>query len=129
MKISAEIFKDAYRVSKEVYEKRMTTSDGILELFQILKMNKGSAMFYITIFDHMMEGRNYTRTINVPSMEFFLKGILNDYGTNSLSNALVALKKHIEYFEKVLQVNMVKIREVYQRYLIKVNPALISNFE
>ena len=49
-------------------------------------------------------------------MKYYLENISLDYGPSKLSIALSSLLKHIEYFEKVENVNMHSVRKVYQSY-------------
>jgi len=116
MKISPELTPVAYEISKKFYEKRMTFSEGQKVIAGDKKMNKNSAADYINDFKGLIEGRRFTRTLNAYSMEYFLEHLFNDYGTQGLTDALTALKEHIEYNEGIQKVRMHKMRDIYEKY-------------
>ncbi|MCW3109880.1 MAG: hypothetical protein JWQ09_4386 [Segetibacter sp.] len=117
MKISTELTPLAYDVSKKVYEKTLTFSEGQKIVVGDKKMNPNSAADYINNFRCLVEGKRFTRTLNAFSMEYFLENISNDYGNAKLSNALFALKEHVEYYEGIQKVRMHKMRVIYDKYL------------
>ncbi|HEX8279090.1 MAG TPA: HNH endonuclease [Segetibacter sp.] len=116
MKISTELTPLAYNISKKVYEKQLTFSEGQKIAVGDNKMNKNSAADYINDFRCLIEGKRFTRTLNAYSMEYFLEHIFNDFGAQGLTNALTALKEHIEYYEDLQKVRMHKMRDIYEKY-------------
>ena len=120
MKISTELTPLAYDTSKKVYEKRITFSEGQKIVVGEDIMNKNSAADYINDFRCLVEGKRFTRTLNAFSMEYFLEHIFNDYGVQGLTNALTALKEHIEYYEGIQKIRMHKMRDIYEKYLAAV---------
>lgn len=116
MKISKEITVVAYELSKKVFEGKLTFKEGQTQLVGNNRMNPNSAADYINNFRCMIEGKRFTRTNNAYSIEYFLENFYKDYGATGLSNALTALKLHIEYYEDVQKVVMHKIRDIYARY-------------
>lgn len=122
LKVTKEIIIDAYEISKTVYERKLLKAEGIKILSENNRMNSGTANFYITIFDRMMHGENYTRTVNVASMEYFLTKIHSDFGKFALSLGLLTLQQHITYFESGHKGKMKKMREVFQRYSLINDP-------
>lgn len=117
MKIPQELTPLAYELSKQVFEGKLTFKEGQQQLVGDNRMNSNSAADYINNFRCMVEGRRFTRTNNAYSMEFFFDNIYKDYGSPGLSNALTALRLHIEYYEDIQKVVMHKMRDIYAKYL------------
>ena len=122
MKITIELIAACYEIAKKVYEKEVYTSqnEGIKDLVARFNMNKSSATVYVRVFEHLMEGERFTRTLSTKSMEYYLENIFKDYGPSKLSVALSSLLKHIEYFEKIENVNMRSVRKVYESYFSEI---------
>lgn len=116
MKIPKELTPLAYELSKKVFEGKLTFKEGQEQLVGDNSMNPNSAADYINNFRCMVEGRRFTRTNNAYSMEYFFDNIYKDYGSTGLSNALTALRLHIEYYEGIQKVNMKKMRSIYDKY-------------
>jgi hypothetical protein len=117
MKIPKELTPLAYDLSKKVFEGKLTFKEGQHQLVGDNKMNPNSAADYINNFRCMLEGKRFTRTNNAYSMEYFFDNIYKDYGSTELSNALTALRLHIEYYEDIQKVVMHKMRAIYTKYL------------
>lgn len=117
MKIPNELTPLAYELSKKVFEGKLTFKEGQEELVGDNRMNPNSAADYINNFRCMVEGKRFTRTNNAYSMEYFFDNIYKDYGSPGLSNALKALRLHIEYYEDIQKVVMHKMRDIYAKYL------------
>jgi 5-methylcytosine-specific restriction protein A len=117
MKIPEELTSTAYEISKRVYEKKLTLKEGKELLVGANRMNSNSASDYINNFRYLIEGKRFTRTNNAYSMEYYFDKIYKDYGSEGLSNALNALRLHIEYYEGIQKVNMKSMRNIYNKYL------------
>ena len=98
LKISNEMVERVYEYSKMVYEKKITLAEAKERVNMETGMNQGSAQNHIIDFKCMMNGERYTRTINLYATEYFFKKIYEDYGCKLLNNAIVATKKHIDYY-------------------------------
>jgi 5-methylcytosine-specific restriction enzyme A len=122
MKISENLIPLAYSISRKVYENKLSNSEGKNLLSTNNQMNPNSAADYINNFKCLMEGNRFTRTLNASSMQFFLEHIFNDFGESKLSNALSALKQHIEYYESIQKskVRLHKMRGIYDKYLVAI---------
>lgn len=122
MKIPKEVIPIAYSVSKKVYNKEISFSEGKTTLSVSASMNASSAADYINNFKYLIEGKRFTRTLNVFSMEYFLENILEDFGITTLEKALYALKEHIEYYEDIQKTNVTlhKMRDIHARFLAKI---------
>ncbi|MEC3908375.1 HNH endonuclease [Tamlana sp. 2201CG12-4] len=116
MKIPKELIPLAYQLSKKVYENSLSLKEAKSLIVGDNKMNSNSAADYINNFRCLIEGKKFTRTLNAFSMEYFFDNIFKDYGLNGLSNALIALQTHIEYYENIQNVKMHKMREIYTKY-------------
>ncbi len=116
MKIPKELTPLAYELSKKVFEGKLTFKEGQEQLVGDNRMNPNSAADYINNFRCMVEGRRFTRTNNAYSMEYFFDNLYKDYGSTGLSNALTALRLHIEYYEGIQKVNMKSMRSIYDKY-------------
>ena len=106
----------AYMLSKKVYEGKITFIQARDQLVGEDRMNKNSAADYINNFRYMKEGKRFTRTLNAFSMEYYFENIYNDYGSPGLSQALIALKRHIDYYEDIQKVRMHNMRTIYEKY-------------
>lgn len=130
MKISEEIIPEAYNISQKVYEKEITPTEGKRMLSVNNKINENSAGDYINNFKYLLEDRVFQRTLNTASMDYFLENIYKDYGIQKLSNALSALKKHINYYEKSQKTTMHLMRMLLEKYNNKIRvPVLVSNID
>jgi 5-methylcytosine-specific restriction enzyme A len=118
MKIPRELTPIAYELSKKVFEGELTFKEGQKQLVGDKRINSNSAADYINNFRCMVEGKRFTRTNNAYSMEYFCDNIYKDFGSVGLSNALNALKLHIEYYEGIQKVVMHKMREIYDKYKV-----------
>lgn len=118
MKIPVELTPIAYQVAKQVFEGKITFKVGQMELVGQGRMNKNSAADYINNFRMMVEGKRFTRTNNAYSMAYFFDHLYQDYGAKVLSDALNALKLHIEYYEGIQKVTMHKMRGIHEKYSI-----------
>jgi hypothetical protein len=116
MRISSKLIAEAYRASKLYYEQQMGRQEAIEYLFT-RGMAKGSAMIYLQVYQHLIVGDRFTRTISGESFDCFLDGIHKDSGAVQLGLALNALDKHIQYFEKSQNSTMHLVKAVYNKYL------------
>jgi 5-methylcytosine-specific restriction enzyme A len=115
MRINSILVPIIYRISKQFYNGTVTFSEA-KEVLANNNMNSSSAGDYLYNFRYLMEGQKMTRAMNAFSMEYFLDNIFKDYGYARLSNALVSLESHIEYYENLRGTTMKKLRTIYARY-------------
>lgn len=115
-KITDEVVRAAYGVAKKVYEKSISPSDGIKVLESEHGMNSKSAVDYIYNYQYMIEGRRFARTTNAFATRYYLEKILEDSGRNKLLSALSALRQHIDYYETVVNANVVTRRKIYDEF-------------
>lgn len=115
-KITLNEISVAYELSKKLYQKDISQREAITKVNEI-GMNVGSAKMYFLIFESLMNGENFKRTINAPSFDYYLDKIYLDFGKIKLEKALSALNKHIKYFEDVQDSRMIKVRRIHEKYL------------
>jgi 5-methylcytosine-specific restriction protein A len=114
--ISKSQIEATYAIAKRVYAGELQKAEGAKLLNQQHGMNVGSARFCIEIFQHMLKGLKFTRTINAIATDYYLTNIYNDYGSESLGQAISAIQKHIEYFEGLGKGKPRKLREIVNRH-------------
>ncbi len=117
MKIPNDLSSLAYKLSKQVFEEKLTVKEGQQQLVGNNRMNPSSALDYIRIFRSLQEGKVFKRTLSASSMEYYLNNINKDYGSPILSKALTALINHIEYYESCHEGKMHKMRNIHAKYL------------
>jgi 5-methylcytosine-specific restriction protein A len=79
-------------------------------------MNPASARDYIKNFSQLMGGLIFHRTMNVFATDYYFTNIYKDFGVGSLSQALSAVTKHIEYYEGLRPIRLNRLREVVERH-------------
>jgi hypothetical protein len=81
--------------------------------------NKTGAKWTLPIFNALMSGECYYRTMSKLQTEIFLDNILNDHGMDILKQALQSVEKHLEYIQNKIQKEMPGIQEIYNKFLLK----------
>jgi 5-methylcytosine-specific restriction enzyme A len=71
MKITTEMIKAGYAVSKDVYHRKISRNDAIDKLVKEYGMNRGSASDTLVNFKKMINGERYIRTNNAEQTEYF----------------------------------------------------------
>jgi 5-methylcytosine-specific restriction protein A len=99
-----------------VYYNRLKLTEARNRLVEDHGMNSNSAVDYLLSFRHFLEGERYTRTNNAFASEYFINAIYNDYGSTELTNALKALKLHIEYYEDLQKITMHKQKMILDKF-------------
>lgn len=116
MKIPKYLIPLAYKVSRKVYDGEISHSAGVKLLVGDDLMNQNSASDYIYNFRCLMEGREFSRTLNKDSMEYFFENIFKDFGPSGLEKPLSALMKHIGYYEGQQKTTMREMRRIHAKY-------------
>lgn len=68
MKIPDKIIPDIYEVAKQVFEKKLSLTEGAELLSSRHKMNNTSARIYINDFKSLIAGKEFKRTLNAYSI-------------------------------------------------------------
>ena len=118
MKLNLAEIEIIYDYADRFYRKEITLSNAVSEL-QNKGINKNSAVDYLYNFSHLVNGRVFTRTMNLLSTKYFLDRILEKYGSIGLKNALQSLSLHIDYYEGITKGNVIKPKELLNEYFEK----------
>lgn len=106
----------SYDYAKKVHQHQKELNSALDKIVQISNMDRGSAIAYINAFRKMMEGSEYTRTINLMATEYFLSHILSDYGKQQLELAIRSVKLHVKYYKKIKNVYLRSTNELADRF-------------
>jgi 5-methylcytosine-specific restriction enzyme A len=106
MKITLEMSKGAYEISKKIHSGQMTRNEGKVKINRVTGMSEGSAQAFITIFLAMMNGEEYKRAFNNDTNKFLLESIRKDYGEDYFKKALKAVQGHIDYYSTLGKGNL-----------------------
>ena len=117
LKITPELVRLAYKQCRKVAAGKLTKKQARDILTKDGRMKPTTANDFIYNFQHLLEGKRYTRTFNQYSIEYFVKNIRKDY-PREFKNALYALSQHIHYYESVSKQKskMVGTRIILQKY-------------
>lgn len=117
MKVPPQIIPEIYDHAKNVYENKLTLTNAKKLLYSKYELNENTARDFINNFRYLMDGILFHRKLSATSITYFFEHIYSDYGPQRLSNALKALKLHIEYHENIQKVSMHKMGEIYLKFL------------
>lgn len=131
--ITEDQAQSAYRVARAVYEGVIAEAAGAAEL-ETIGMNRSSATDYIRNFKQMMVGRQYHRTLNTYSTEYYLDQILAEFGAETATKALAAVRSHLEYYEKLGRGRLLGLSVLCDSFEMKVGrhddlPSIDKKFE
>jgi 5-methylcytosine-specific restriction protein A len=106
----------ASKVASRVYAGLITRNEGIAILVEGHGINSASASDFIADYKYLMNGKELKRTMSAPAMNYFLEQILVEHGAKGLAQALMSLRLHIEYYEGQSETNMLKMRDVAEKF-------------
>lgn len=98
-KITSDMAICAYKIANDVFNNKLTRTEGKTEIARLSGMGVGSAGDYITVFLSMMDGQCYKRTINLFATEYYLEHIGIDYGIEAQQRAAKAVSEHVQYYK------------------------------
>lgn len=110
-----EYIESTYHYANMVFDGRLSKKDAAQELVK-RGMKYASAIINIDVFDHMLNGQLFTRTLSSPTFEYFLNKIQLDFGQEALNKSLDALEQHIPYLEGTRTSKMHTVRKIYLKY-------------
>jgi hypothetical protein len=96
--INQEMIAASYDYAKKLYHKQISQGKALDNIVAISDMHRGSALAYISDFQHMMEGKEYQRTMKTNATQYYLENIYKDYGIESLRLAVNAVDQHTKYY-------------------------------
>jgi len=106
----------AAKVSSRVYAGLMTKKEGIALLVENHGINASTASDFIADYKNLLNGKEFKRTMSAPAMKCFLEQILAEHKSAGLAQALKSLRLHIKYYEGLSKTNMLKMREVAEKF-------------
>lgn len=110
-----EYIENTYQYAKMVFDGKLAKKEAAQELVK-QGMKYSSAIINIDVFDHMLNGQMFTRTLSSSTFEYFLDNILVDFGQETLNKCLDALEQHIPYLEGTRTSKMHRVRKIYHKY-------------
>jgi len=102
----------AFKIADNVYNKRMTLTEGRNWLVDNCGFNPNTAADLINDFRYLMNGESYERTLNGFYTAYYLQNIYEAYGQDRLGKAISALEQHIDYYEGHYKATMHKLRGI-----------------
>lgn len=101
MRITEQMSGHAYAIARDVYKGAITRARGLARLVDRVHMNEASASSLIDNFRSMLNGDEYQRTMNYYTTNLYLEHIRSDFGAAEFRNALLALEKHLDYYDSL----------------------------
>lgn len=106
----------AFKIANDVYNGRMSHTEGRNWLATHCGFNGSTAADLIADFRYLMNGESFERKLNRFYADYFLHQIFELYGPVGLDNALKALTQHVHYYEGQSKTTMHVMRELIIRY-------------
>ncbi len=116
MRISEQQVEAACSVAEQVHDGQIRISEGVEKLAGEYGINPASARDFIYDYRCLAEGRVFHRAMSAPAMRHFVSRIVEKRGPEGASNALAALRSHIEYYEQHYKVTMHALRSVADEF-------------
>ena len=127
MKIDLPVIKTLYSYAEKFYSKEISLKEAQSEL-EKLGINKNSAVDYLYNYGNLLEGKVFTRTMNVISTRYYLDNIYSKLGIDALKKALQSVSLHIDYYEGITEGNVVKRKELLNEYLERYDSIIDAYF-
>ncbi len=96
-KYTVREFKPSYELGIEVYNKEISIKDAVAELVDDYQVDEGSAKMFIDFLQHMLNEKEYKRTLSNPHVEYYTNRIFEDFEVKKLKTFLKGLELHIKY--------------------------------
>ena len=116
MQITMRQIEAAYEVATQVFERKIAVETGARSLQKIHGLNVRSARDIINDHRLMLQGKEFQRTMSAPAIDYFLTRIAAARGLMAVTLAIKAVYKHIDYYERIRQVNLRALRTVVGRH-------------
>ncbi|MFF2094146.1 hypothetical protein [Paenibacillus sp. NPDC058174] len=114
--INAEMVTVSYDYAKKIYKGQIDQDKALNYITTSSDMDRGSALTYVYVFKHMMEGSEYRRTMNTAATRYYLSMIFLDFGENQLINAISAVRQHVEYYRAQRNGNLRAIESLVREF-------------
>lgn len=107
-----------YSVAEQFHDRKITLKEA-KEILANQNINKSSATDYLYNYSNLINGKIFTRTMNIASTKYYLEKILETKGEKTLKKALASLSLHIDYYEGVTGSSIKKRKDILNEYLEK----------
>jgi 5-methylcytosine-specific restriction protein A len=121
-KITNSLVHESYALGKKYISGEISLAEAKERLINN-GMSDSSSAGYIYFLRNLVHGKLNTRTINGYATDYFLNKILEDYGQEGLSNALLSQDQHLDYYEGKSGSPVHERREIFEKYLKKLDVA------
>lgn len=91
----------AEKIASEVYDERLTSTQGVEFLAETHKINPETARRFINSYRHMVQGQVFKSTMKPEDLNIFLSKIHEKRGHIAHTLAIHASKQHIIYYEQI----------------------------
>ena len=122
MRIGMPQIEASYEIAKQVFESNLTKKMGAEKLHGLHGMNLASARDFIEIYRCMRNGALFQRTMNAEATDYYLKQIETQSGVMALSQALISVRSHIEYYEALRNIKLQTLRAIVEGYAERTAP-------
>ena len=116
MRIEMPQIEASYETAKQVFESKLSKKAGAEQLHELHGMNLASARDFIEIYRCMRNGALFQRTMNVAATDYYLKQIETQSGVKALSQALISVRSHIEYYEALRKTKLQTLRAIVESF-------------
>lgn len=123
-KIGEEQIHAAFDLAKLVRAEKISLKEAKKSLVNKYAMNENSAVDYINTLKPMLEGKIYTRTLSQAGTEIYLSRIQSEFGVDSLSFALEAVRRHLVYYAEKGNSKLPGTQAIYDEYLSELSKAV-----
>lgn len=106
----------AYPIAQQVFESKLSLTEGARLINAKCGMNVNSAKDHIYVYKQLRLGREFNRALSASDMDYYLSQIQNDLGSSGVQIALHALWCHIRYYEEIRGTSLHKLRSVAARH-------------
>lgn len=117
-----------FKIAEKFYDNELTLKEA-LYLLEKENINRNSAVDYLYNYSNLVNGKIFTRTMNIPSTKYYLENILRTKGLNILHNALQSLSLHIDYYEGISGSNVKKRKAILNEYFSKYERNIDTYFD
>lgn len=119
-KITTSLVHKSYVIGRKYVSGKLSMSKAKNELIKN-GMSDSSSAGYIYYLRNLLNGKKNTRTINGYALDYYFKKIIEDYGQEGLSNALLSQSQHLGYYEEKSGASVREGREIFEKYLKKLD--------
>lgn len=111
-----EIFRIAYEESNKLGKGEIDKETAIRNIVKA-GWSEGNAKITFHIFNSLMNGEVYSRSMTISQTKIFLDSIFKEYKCPGLTTALKSVKIYLEYYKQREGKENIGIKKVYQEYI------------